>query len=119
MVCTFQATTGGKFAPLFGLMDDDMDMITTYNTALTYAASEILWKKCRRKKPWTTKDVLDLYDGRSYLKKRRYEAEGAKAYREVNKRIQKAMKEAKEDWVGDQYEEIETCSNKNNSLLRI
>ena len=49
------------------------------------------------------------------LKKKRSEAEGAKEYREANRRIQKAVKKAKEDWTGAQYEEIETCPNKNNS----
>ena len=29
-----------------------------------------------------------------------YETEGAKQYREANKRIQKAVKKAKEDWIG-------------------
>ena len=51
--CTFQATIGGKVAPLIGLSDEDMDMdimITTYNTAVTDAASEILGKERRRKK---------------------------------------------------------------------
>ena len=90
MACTFQATIGGKFAPLIGLSDEDMDtMITTYNTAVTDAASEILGKERRRKKPWVTKDVLDLCDERRDSKKKRYEAEGAKEYREVNRRIQK------------------------------
>ena len=88
-------------------------MITTYNTAVTDAASEILGQECRRKKPWVTKDVLDLCDERRDLKKR-YEA-GAKEYREANRRIQKAAKKAKEDWIGDQCDEIETCPNKNNS----
>ena len=118
VACTFQATIGGKFAPLIGLSDEDMDMdtmITTYNTAVTDAASEILGKECRRKKPWVTKDVLDLCDERRDLKKKRYEAEGAKEYREANRRIQKAVKKAKEDWIGAQCEEIETCLNKNNS----
>ena len=53
-------------------------MITTYNTAITDAASEILGKERRRKKPWVTKDVLDLCDERRDLKKKWYEAEGAK-----------------------------------------
>ena len=53
-------------------------MITTYNTAVTDAASEILGKERRRKKPWVTKDVLDLCDERRDLKKKRFEAEGAK-----------------------------------------
>ena len=65
VACTFQATIGGTFAPLIGLSDEDIDidiMITTYNIAVTDAASEILGKERRRKKPWVTKDVLDLYD---------------------------------------------------------
>ena len=67
VACTFQVTIGGKFAPLTGLRDEDMDiniMITTYNTALTDASSEILEKERRRKKPWVTNDVLDLCDER-------------------------------------------------------
>ena len=53
MACTFQATIGGKFAPLIGMSDEDMDidtMITTYNTAVTDAASEVLGKERRRKR---------------------------------------------------------------------
>ena len=34
---------------------------------------------------------------------------------EANKRIQRAVKRAKEDWVDTQCTEIETCLNKNNS----
>ena len=34
-----------------------------------------------------------------------------------NTRIQKAVKNANEDWVGAKYEEIETCLNKNNSKI--
>ena len=97
-------------------MDIDT-MITTYNTAVTDAASEILGKEHRRKKPWVTKDVLDLCDEGRYLKKKPYEAEGAKKYREANRRIQKAVKEAEEDWIGAQCEEIETCLNKINSNI--
>ena len=115
MACTFQATIGRKFALLIGLSDEDMDidtMITTYNTAVTDAASQILEKEHRRKKPWVTKDVLDLCDERGDLKKKWYEAEGAKEYREANRRIQKAVKKAKVDWIGPQCESIETCLNK-------
>ena len=60
VACTFQGMIGGKFAPPIGLRDEDMDIntvITTYNTALTDAASEILGKERRRKKPWVTKDA--------------------------------------------------------------
>ena len=92
MACTFQATIGGKCAPLIGLSHEDMDMdtmITTCNTVVADAASEILGKERRRKKPWVTKDVFDLCDDRRDLKKMRYEAEGAKEYREANRRIQR------------------------------
>ena len=99
MACTFQATIGGKFAPLIGLSEDMDTMITTYNTAVTDAACEILGKERRRKKPLVTKDVLDLCDERRDLKKKRYEAEGAKEYREANRRVQKAVKKVKEDWI--------------------
>ena len=100
------------------MRDEDIDIdarITTYNTAVTDAASEILGKERRRKMPWVAKDVLDLCDERRILKKKRYKAEGAKEYREANRRIQKAVKKAKEDWIGAQCEEIETCLNKYNS----
>ena len=53
--------------------DEDMDkntMLTTYNTTVTDAASEILGKvERRRKKPWVTKDVLDLCDEGRDLKR--------------------------------------------------
>ena len=45
MACTFQATIGGKFAPLIGLMDDDIYIDTIIIT--TDAASEILRKERR------------------------------------------------------------------------
>ena len=92
---------------------DTMD--TSYNTASTDTGSEILGKERRRKKPWVAKDILDLCDERRDLKKRRYEEEGAKAYTEAYKRIQKAVKKAKEGRIGVQCEEIETCLNKTNS----
>ena len=85
MPCTFQTTVGGKFAPLISLRDDDtytQIMITTNNIAVTdTTASETLRKECCWKKPWLTRDVFDIHDERRDLKKRRYEAEGAKEYR--------------------------------------
>ena len=117
VACIFQATIGGKFAPLIGLSDEGMGidiMITTYNTAVTDTASEILGKERRRKKPWGTKYVLDHCDERGDLKNKGYKAEGTKEYREANRMIQMAVKKAKEDWIGAQCEEIETCQNKNN-----
>ena len=55
-------------------------MITTYNTAVTDAASEIpvVGKERRMESPWVTRDVFDFFDKRKDLKKRWYKAEGAK-----------------------------------------
>ena len=90
-------------------------MITTYTTAVTDTVSEILGKECRRKKLWVTRDVLDFCDERRDLKKRRNEEEGVKEYKKVNKRVQKALKKAKEDGIDTQCKEIDACLNKNNS----
>ena len=63
-----------------------------------------------------TRDVLDLCDESRDLKKKRYETEEAKCktINGRNKRIQKALKKAKEDQIGTECEEIEACLNKNN-----
>ena len=45
----------------------------------------------------------------------RYQEKGAKEYRKANKKVQKAMKKAKEDWLDNQCKEIYACLNKNNS----
>ena len=50
---TFQAMIGGRFAPLIIMSNEDIDidsMITTFNTAVTETASEILSKHSQKKK---------------------------------------------------------------------
>ena len=91
VTCTFQATIGGKFATLIGPRDENMDintMITTYNAAVTNAASEILGKESSGSPKMFSISVW------GDLKKKRYEVERAKEYRDANKRIQKAVKKA-------------------------
>ena len=47
---------GGKFAPLTIMDNEDTDLdsiITTFNTAITETASEILGKRCQKKKTET------------------------------------------------------------------
>ena len=51
---TFQGMIGGKFAPLTIMTNEDIDvesMTTTFNTALTETASEILSKHRQKKNP--------------------------------------------------------------------
>ena len=60
---TLQAMIGGRFAPLTIMSNEDTDvhsMVTTFNTAVTETASEILGKHCQKKKPWVTAEILDL-----------------------------------------------------------
>ena len=72
---TFHAMIGGRFAPLTIMSNEDTDqgsMITTFNTAVTETASEILGKHCQKKKPRVTAEILDLCDRRRELRKKRF-----------------------------------------------
>ena len=118
MLESFQAITGGRFSPLtiMGKEDTDIDlMITTFNTAVTETAGEILGKHRQKKKPWITAEILDLCNKRRELRKKRFQPEGSEKYKEVNINIKRCMKKAKENWIGKQRSEIEENLRKNNS----
>ena len=78
---TLQAMIGGKFAPLTIMNNEDIDMdsmITTFNTAVTETASEILGKHRQKKnknKNWAIADSFDLCGKRRELRKKRLEPE--------------------------------------------
>ena len=58
---TFQALIGGRFAPLTIMSNEDTgidSMITTFNTAVTETASEILGNILRRKNPGSLQKFL-------------------------------------------------------------
>ena len=113
---TFQAMIGGKFAPIIITSNEDTDtdpMITTFNTAVTGTASEILGKHRQKKKTWITAKILDLCDKRRELRNRRFEPEGSEKYKEVTNNIKRCMKKAKENWIGEQCSEIEENLRKN------
>ena len=95
--------------------DTDMDsMITTFNTTVTETASEIIGKHRQKKKTWITAEILALCNKRRELRKNRFEPEGSEKYKKVNN-IKRCMKEAKENWIGEQCSEIEGNLSKNNS----
>ena len=50
--------------------------------------------------------------------KRWYEGKGAKEYRKANKRVQKALMKAKEDWMDNQCKEIDVCLNKKKTVRK-
>ena len=111
---------GGKFAPLTIMSNEDTDidlMITTFNTAVTETASEILGKHRQRKKKkitCVTAENLDLCEKRRELRKKRHEPGGSEKYKEVNN-IKRCIKKAKENWIGEQCNETEENLRKNNS----
>ena len=81
---------GGRFAPLTIMSNECTDrdsMITTFNSAVTETASEILGKHRQKKKTWITAEILDLCNKRRELRKKRFEPEGAAKYKEVNNNI--------------------------------
>ena len=99
VMSAFQATIGGRFAPLATLVDEDADldsMVTHFNKAVTDTAAELLGKQCWKRKPWVTPEIFDLCDQRQDLKKQRGKPEGAKDYREIKRKIRIEMKMAKE-----------------------
>ena len=96
--------------------DTDIDsMITTFNTAVTETASEILGKHRQKKKSRIAAEILDLCDKRRELRKKRFDTEGCEKYEEVNNNIKRCMKRAKENWIGEQCSEIEENLRKNKS----
>ena len=114
----FKATIGGRFAPLVTLVDEDTNldsMATHFNKAVTDTVAERLGKQRRKRKRWVTPDVLDPCDQRRDMKKTRGKSEGAKAYREIKRKIRTEMKMARETWIECQCLELEACLRKNNS----
>ena len=117
---TFQTMIGGKFAPLIILKDteegEDLDTLTrNFSTAITDTAMEILGKHRQKKKKWITDDVLEMCDKRRELKNKKHDAQGRNQCREINNKIRKAIKQAKENWIEEQCEEIDTNLTKNNT----
>ncbi|XP_068734478.1 uncharacterized protein [Montipora capricornis] len=114
----FRASIGGKFGPLL-LFGNDSDLesnIETFENATIETANEILGKKTSKKKAWVTSEVLSLCDKRRDLKEKKKSCPQAKKeYSKINKLVKKEMVKAKEKWIQEQCEDIETNLMKNNS----
>ena len=94
----FQATIGGKLAPLLALENQLTEIDTLVNnlkTAVTETANNILGKHRPAKKPWVTDNILKLCDKRKELEQKKNAIEGAKLYREANRQLKKGMRKAK------------------------
>ena len=81
VMSAFQATTGGRFAPLATLADGDADldsMVTHFNKAVTDTEAELLGKQRPKRKLCVTPEILDLCDQRRDLKKKKKKKREAK-----------------------------------------
>lgn len=115
---SFKAMIGGKFAPLLVLGEEEPSLDQTtekFNTAVLEAASQVIGKHQKKKKPWVTTEILDMCDQRRELKKKKGTADGAMQYRTVNNKIKRFMKKAKEEWIQKQCSEVEDNLRKNNT----
>ena len=112
----FQASIGGRFAPLLMIEQDIQDLTEKFNSAVVDTAKEVLGKHRQIKKPWVSDDILKKCDKRRELKKTKKESEEKEeAYRQLNKDIRNDMKGAKEEWIKDKCVDIESNLAKNNS----
>ena len=110
---------GEKFAPLTILKDteegEDLDTLTSFSTTITDTAMEILGKHRPKKKKWITDDILEMCDKRRELKNKKHDAQGRSQHRDINNKIRKAIKQAKENWIEEQCEEIDINLTKSNT----
>ena len=82
---------------------------------MTETASEILGEHRQKKKLWVTADILDLCNKRRKLTKKRFKPEGSEKNWEVNNNVNRCMKKAKKNWIGEACSETEENLRKNNS----
>lgn len=102
----FQASIGGRFAPLL-LLDEDLDAImNNLNIVMSETANRVLGENQLKSKPWDTGKILKLCDVRRKLKKEKNNLEERSEYRKTNKEFKREMKEAKERRIVKQCADI-------------
>ena len=111
----FQATIGGKFAPLLAAHLDIDSFNTQLNEQLIDTAEKLLGRARGKKQVWMSDKVLKICDKRRELKKKRFSSDSDQAnYRQINKEVKIATKVAKEKWIQDQCTNIDrnmACNN--------
>ena len=113
----FKSTLGERIQPLIedvGKSDINVT-IAAFNKAITETAKEKLGRRQQPKKPWVTKDILDLCDKRRGLKNKKYTPEGAAEYKITNGMIKRSLKDAKQTWLEEKRKEIDVNLKYNNS----
>lgn len=110
---TLQARIGGYYAPL-SVLDQDINTMThDMETALHSAASEVLGPKRPKRKPWMTAELLQKCDRRREL--RAHRNSDPEAYRQANRSVKQAIRTAKESWVNQLCNQVESDLQRGNS----
>ena len=111
----FQATIGGKFAPLLTAQLDIDSFNNQLNEQFVDTAEAVLGRARGKKQIWMSDEVLEMCDKRRELKKMRFNSEADQdSYRQINREVKKATKTAKEKWMQDQCSAIDNnmaCNN--------
>ena len=88
-------------------------MLQKLNRTMTETATEILGKHRENKTKWITNELMDMCDLKIELKKTKFEP-GSK-YKQINNKIKKEMRIAKENWVNNKCTDIGECLIRNNT----
>ena len=83
------------------------------NKTLIDTATEILGKHREKKKNWITEELMDMCDLRRELKKTKFLS--GSSYKQVNTKIKREMKKAKENWINQKCIDIGDCLTRNNT----
>lgn len=107
----FTISVKNKFMALEGVFEME-ERWQEFSRCIGLAMEESIPKRNRKQhKKWITTEILDL------MEQRRLAKGDDRKYRTLNKEIKRMCKEAKENWLNEQCEELENNKNKNNKLL--
>ncbi|KAL8610857.1 hypothetical protein ACOMHN_056712 [Nucella lapillus] len=116
IAAAIKAKIGGRFAALNLLQDDINSLTDNIREVLHETATEVPGKRRKKNKPWVTEDILDLCDSRRELKKKK-RSDQAQHYNIINKNIRAKMKDAKENWITEQCNNIDKGMREGNSKV--
>lgn len=104
--CIIGVKTENRFASLMDLEENESTSVEEewkdFKDIVINVAKEVLDKRVQpKKKPWFTEEIAET------MEKRRKAKSDPVLYRQLNRRIQKMCRKAKEDWMKEQCDEIE------------
>ena len=113
---SFKALVGGKFAPLLALDQDVHQLTESFTKVITDAAYDTLGKERRVNHPWITPEAIEACDrGRTLKTVKDRSEDDHERYKQSNIAVRKKMREAKNQWINKQCQDVEECFSTNNT----